>query len=541
MADLRIDIASEFVGRKAFNDANKSVNALDRAVGKLGKQIASVFAAQKIYSFAKASAQAFMEDQKSAALLTNTVKNLGLAFAQPQIDDFIAKLEKTSGIVDENLRPAMQKLLTTTGSVAKSQEILNQAIDVSRGSGVDLATVSQDLANAYVGNTKGLKKYALGLTQAELKAMSFAQIQDRLNKLFSGASAAYLDTYAGKMDTLNVAADNAKETIGKGLFDAIGNLTSTSGSVQGLADAMGNVATQISNIAVGISQVIKDVANLPIVKVGGGILGGLLKFGYKSSAAKLLGNIGANKNNVATGASTIENYQMSSQSRANAKAKAAAEAAAAKRAKELAKAQTTQTKALKDQAALKKAQGVFDLQQIELVAALQSKLSDQDKLRVEAQLALLNDNVTLATTLTNKIIAAQDPTGKLGQMLKDLGNTAIADPFSPWLKSLQAIQDSLAKINSSTSVVSSAVSSPSTIGGGTGGASVLDDYAYQLQIAASNMAPQHPANAGASIWDSYTPNISVYMDTTKVGNAIANNSANGNTSFIDRNLGYFTN
>jgi hypothetical protein len=216
MADLRIDLAAEFKGKKAFKQADKATTSLDKAVGKLGKQLASVFAATKVIAFGKASLKAFMEDEKAASQLAIAVKNLGLAFAQPQIDNYINKLELSAGIVDEQLRPAFQALLTTTGSLTKSQELLSIAIEGARGSGKDLTTVATDLAQAYVGNTRGLRKYNLGLTQVQLKTASFAEIQAKFQQQFSGANQAYLATYAGKLDVLAVAADRAKETIGKG-------------------------------------------------------------------------------------------------------------------------------------------------------------------------------------------------------------------------------------------------------------------------------------------------------------------------------------
>ena len=134
MADLRIDLAAEFRGKKAFKEADKSVSALEKAVTKLGKGFLTVFAAQKIAAFGKDAVKAFMEDEKSAALLANTLKNLGLEFETTRVSDFIAKLEKSTGILDEQLRPALQSLLTTTGSITYAQKLLAQAIDISRGS-----------------------------------------------------------------------------------------------------------------------------------------------------------------------------------------------------------------------------------------------------------------------------------------------------------------------------------------------------------------------------------------------------------------------
>jgi hypothetical protein len=98
---------------------------------------------------------------------------------------------------------------------------MRTALNAAAGAGVGLDTAVTDLSQAYVGNLKGLKKYNLGLTNAELATMSFQQIQDKLNQTFTGQAALAADTYAGKMDALTIASGNAKEIIGKGLTDAI--------------------------------------------------------------------------------------------------------------------------------------------------------------------------------------------------------------------------------------------------------------------------------------------------------------------------------
>ena len=91
------------------------------------------------------------------------------------------------------------------------------------------------------------------------------------------------------------------------------------------------------------------------------------------------------------------------------------------------KASKALTAEQKKQAALKKAGTVFDLEQIQLVAALKGKLSENEKLRVEAQLALLNGNEAVATKLTNQILAAQDASGNLAKFLTALPNAK--NPF----------------------------------------------------------------------------------------------------------------
>jgi len=436
MADLRIDLAAEFKGKKAFKEADKSVSGLDKAVGKLGKQIASVFAAQKILAFGKASVKAFAEDQASAARLTKTVDNLGLAFANPAITQFIQKLSMQSGIVDETLRPAFQGLLTTTGDVTKSMDLLTKAVDISRGSGVDLATVTQDLANGYVGITRGLKKYNLGLSQAQLKSKSFEEIMGLLNKQFNGASATYLETYAGKMAILNTAADNAKETIGKGLVDALMTVGGQDTNIQSVATAMQNAADATANFARGIGILVAKITNIP----GLAQLVKLLELSIKfTSPASLISNLGKPK---PTGygdysGSTVD-YQRKQDEKAAAKAKAVADAKAAALAKSTLKSQKSLTDQQKKQAALKKDSGIFDMQQIQLIAALKGQLSDDDRKRAELQLALLNGNLDEADKLTKQILMAQDATGNLYKYF--LQTPDAKNPFGyldTWIKDFQ--------------------------------------------------------------------------------------------------------
>ena len=149
-----------------MNKADKSIKGFDKSLKKLGKTLGVTLSAAAVVKFGKDAAQAFIEDEKAANRLAIAVKNLGLGFENQAIANFVDRLELASGVSDSALRPALQALLTTTGSLAKSQELLTQAIDISAGSGVELTTVAQDLANGYVGITKGLKKYNLGLTQA---------------------------------------------------------------------------------------------------------------------------------------------------------------------------------------------------------------------------------------------------------------------------------------------------------------------------------------------------------------------------------------
>jgi len=439
---LKVGIVADDKTKKGISSAEKNILGLNKSVKNLGKTFASVFAAQKIARFGQAAVKAFMDDQKAAVQLSNTVKNLGLAFANADIQKFIEQLSLATGVTDDQLRPAMQKLLQVTGSVITSQKLLKDAINISAGSGVDLATVASDLSNAYVGNNKGLKKYALGLTNAELKTASFDKVLAAFNRNFSGAQAAYLETYAGKMEKLTTAAGEAQEKIGGALIDALMHLSGSTG-VDDLISKMNTLTDTVVSF---------------LDKLGEGL--GILNAIRKSSMFTLNKNIQQVqvdaynrrlKRDYMKAWDGVSIPKTASQIAAEKKA----EAAARKRAADLLKAQNKNTAELKKQATLKKAQGVFDLDQIQLVAALKGKLSEEEKLRVEAQLALLNGNVDLAKKLTDQILAAQDSTGNLAKFLAALPDAK--NPFAyldAYLNGLAAKAAALgaATVNGATSV-----------------------------------------------------------------------------------------
>ena len=406
------------IGSKAdtrgFKKADSAAAKLNKTVKGLAGTLGILYGSKALVSFGKQAVKAFAEDEAAANRLATAVDNLGLSMSQSRVTDFIANLEKSSAVADDLLRPAFQALLTTTGSLTKSQELLNNAIQISRASGIDLATVSQDLANGYVGITRGLKKYNTGLTQAELKSKSFSDILGILLTKSAGAANAYLETTSYKLDVLTLATNNAKETIGKGLVDAFARIGG---------------GTEASDAAKAIDNIAKATSN--VIVVLGTAIGAIEKFrvAYTNFLA------GGDVNELMAGKKPSTNRSASpAGTYARTKQQREAEAAAAKRAKELAaltKKQITAQKALtaeqKKQAALKKAGTVFDLEQIQLVAALKGRLSKDEELRVQAQLALLNGNEALATKLTNQILAAQDASGNLAKFLAALPNAK--NPF----------------------------------------------------------------------------------------------------------------
>jgi hypothetical protein len=508
MAELRIPIIGEFKGKKAFDQAGKSTSSLEKGVKRLGGALAATFGAQQVLKFAKNAAKAFIEDEQAATRLAQSVKNLGLAFETPRIEEFISQLSRASGVTDDQLRPAMQKLLQTTGSVAKSTELLTQALDISRGSGVDYETVVNDLSLAYVGQTRGLKKYSLGLSQAELKTMSFADVQAKLADQFKGANSAYLETYAGKLSILSTAAGEASEIIGKSLVDSLSILAGDGNTVQPLADAMTDLAVATSEVISGLSVMITKFKELPGVSEWINLYyNKILPAQYKP----FLDIINFVRGQAPTPG--MGGYPSSALGPGyvdpNAAARKAAEEAAAKRAKELAalqkKALDTQKKAL----ALQKASKTLNLDAIGIEAALKGKISETDRISLLLQKAILEGNATLATQLADQLEAATKRQNELRALL--LTTPEAPNPYRNWTLPTDLLNYTAASLGVSVAQLQSAPVAVS---------SSFSDAQMELMAAVNSFQRA----------DQQAINIEVYLDGDAVGGAITNSQINSSLS-----------
>jgi hypothetical protein len=402
---LAIRIAAIF-DNKGLKQADKGIKSLQSSVKKLAGAAGIGLSTAAVINFGKKAAKAFMEDEKAANRLAISVRNLGLGFQTPRIESYISELSKMSGVTDDQLRPAMQRLLQTTGSVTKAQELLAQATDISAGSGVSYETVVNDLSMAYVGQTRGLRKYSLGLTQAELKTMKFADVQERLNKQFSGANAEYLTTYAGKLQLITTAAGEASEKIGGALVESLVSVFAA-GDTTNFVNQIDTLATKISDT---VASVVFGFQKLYVLTSDRAILASFNPFDdYEKNAlaaieaaekaAKFRRNMPAMGYQ---GSQPMSIYETSAQRTARIKA----EKDAARRAKELAATAKKTLDTQKKQNALTKASQTLDLERIGIAAALQGQISETDRLSLNLQLALLNKNDAVATKLALELEAA---------------------------------------------------------------------------------------------------------------------------------------
>jgi len=168
-------------------------------------------------------AKAAIEDQAAANLLAIALGKSTTATdkAIKANGQFIDTLMLSTNTADDELRPAMARLSRSTGDVTKAQELLALAVDISKGSGKSLETVTAALAKGYDGNTNALGKLGLGLDQGLIKSKDFGAITEKLTENFGGFGKAAGDTTEGQLARFTLGIAELKEGIGAALIPVL--------------------------------------------------------------------------------------------------------------------------------------------------------------------------------------------------------------------------------------------------------------------------------------------------------------------------------
>ena len=275
---------------KSLKSATADVETFGDKMGKVGKVVGAAFVAAAAAAGAYAvkigieGVKAAIEDEKAQTQLALALENAtGATNAQiAATEQSILKMSLATGVADDQLRPALGRLVRSTGDITKAQDLLTTALDIATATGKPLETVANALGKAYDGNSAALGKLGIGLSAAELKTMSFTQVQGRLSDLFGGAAARNADTYAGRIARMQVAFDEAKETIGFALLPILEKVINFIN--QNALPAINAFSNAFSLDGGGLGGQITQVGNL-LTAVFTPIINGLVKaFGYVRDA-----------------------------------------------------------------------------------------------------------------------------------------------------------------------------------------------------------------------------------------------------------------
>ena len=215
--------------KKKLGEADKAVEDNSNKISEFGKKAAAAFAVAAAAAVAYGTklaidgVKAAIEDEQAQLRLANALREAtGATDGQIKAtENMILQTSLATGVADDQLRPAFQRLAVSTKDTTKAQELLNLALDISKGRGLELEQVANALGRAQDGNTTALGRLGLGLSKAELSTLSFTEVQAKLSDLYGGAATANAETFQGKIDRLKVGFDEAKESLGVALLPQV--------------------------------------------------------------------------------------------------------------------------------------------------------------------------------------------------------------------------------------------------------------------------------------------------------------------------------
>jgi hypothetical protein len=251
--------------KKGVKGAQTQVEGFSDKIGKFGKVAAAAFAAATVAAAAYAGkllvdgVKSAIADAAAQEKLALTLKNVtGATNSQIKAtENYITQTSLAFGVTDDELRPSLERLSRATGDLEKAQKLQALALDISAGSGKSLEAVSNALAKATEGSTASLGKLGVGLSAAQLKTLSMDEITKKLADTFENQASAKADTFQGKLDRLNIAFEEGRETVGSFVLDALTPLVTT--FVDKVVPALSSMADSIGKDLQGPFNTVKTV------------------------------------------------------------------------------------------------------------------------------------------------------------------------------------------------------------------------------------------------------------------------------------------
>jgi len=254
--------------KKNLNSGSNEVEGFGSKLGGFAKKAGTAFAVAGAAAAAYAGTllvdgvKSAIEDEAAQAKLATTLKNVtGATNNQIKaVEDYITQTALANGITDDQLRPSLDRLIRSTKDATKAQELQSLALDIAAGTGKDLSAVSEALGKAYDGNLGALKRLGVGIDDSIIKSKDFDAAAAALAKTFEGQASQQAETFQGKMARLTVAFDEAKETVGSYVLDALTPLLSAfvDKGIPAIQDFANNLGKTLGPAFGEIFKVIRD-------------------------------------------------------------------------------------------------------------------------------------------------------------------------------------------------------------------------------------------------------------------------------------------
>ena len=210
------------------DDAQKSAKGFSGLSGgmKAAAIGAGAFVASNVVGFLKDATVAAAEDEAAQVDLALAIRNAtGATDGQiAATETFITKTSLATGVADDQLRPALEELVRTTGDLEGAQDLLGVALDIAAAKGIPVEAVTKAMGKAALGNVGALGRLGIATKDAEGNVLTFEEAVAEANRTMGGAADEAAQTGAGAMARFGVVVEEFKEAIGAPLLDALANV-----------------------------------------------------------------------------------------------------------------------------------------------------------------------------------------------------------------------------------------------------------------------------------------------------------------------------
>jgi len=368
--------------KKGLERATKELKGFDKfvATGAIRlRQFAktgAIAAAAGLTLLTKNSIQAALAQERLDKQLQLTLKSIGKEGLLPDIKNFIDDLQRATNVTEDSLVPALRKLVAQTGDLDAAQLLLGKALDISAGTGADLDGVLNAINKAALGNYTSISRLGIGFTAAEAKSMGFVKLIQNLDK-YAGAAEAQTETFEGQLKSFRISAGEATETLGNGFLIASSYIVAGTDNLRSFGLVLESVAGGVGDVLIGFGKTVSEKGFLSALNTTFEDLG---REGFKVRQKQFL----AAKGYLGLSQQTIDALEL--QNKYGKKAVttdtllAKIQAGILAREKQVTKEKVAQSALEKKKAELA---AMFDIDRINLQAALSRKLSGEDELRVK--------------------------------------------------------------------------------------------------------------------------------------------------------------
>ena len=435
--------------KKGLERATKELKGFDKfvATGAIRlRQFAktgAIAAAAGLTLLTKNSIQAALAQERLDKQLQLTLKSIGKEGLLPDIKNFIDDLQRATNVTEDSLVPALRKLVAQTGDLDAAQLLLGKALDISAGTGADLDGVLNAINKAALGNYTSISRLGIGFTAAEAKSMGFVKLIQNLDK-YAGAAEAQTETFEGQLKSFRISAGEATETLGNGFLIASSYIVAGTDNLRSFGLVLESVAGGVGDVLIGFGKTVSEKGFLSALNTTFEDLG---REGFKVRQKQFL----AAKGYLGLSQQTIDALEL--QNKYGKKAVttdtllAKIQAGILAREKQVTKEKVAQSALDKKKAELA---AMFDLDRINLQAALSRKLNAEDELRVKILQKLADgtkaavDEAARYADILKVIEDGQITTGEIDMLAKKWGITTTEVLL--YLRALFAANDELRKM-----------------------------------------------------------------------------------------------